>query len=211
VGQEVYVNMLAANAYANGDDCLDYAGKPARPEIDALLHGSSACYRLYPARAGWVFLAITCDSEWEKLCRTAGWTELGRDARFATVEARRKRRAELEQTLAGKFLERDADAWEALLAPAGVGCVRADAQTPGAFFVDSPQLRENGMSPQAKHARFGEYRRWGALVTVGGPAPAYRPGCLAGEQTDALLAELGYDSAEIARLRAGKIVTSETP
>ena len=31
IGQDVYVNMLAANMYANADDALDYAGQPAAP------------------------------------------------------------------------------------------------------------------------------------------------------------------------------------
>ncbi|HXZ86825.1 MAG TPA: CoA transferase, partial [Myxococcota bacterium] len=84
MGQAVYVNMLVANAYANGDDFLDYAGKPARPAIDAELHGPGAAYRLYRAREGWVFLGITSDAEWQRLCRTAGWSELARDARFAS-------------------------------------------------------------------------------------------------------------------------------
>jgi crotonobetainyl-CoA:carnitine CoA-transferase CaiB-like acyl-CoA transferase len=209
VGQEVYVNMLVANAYANGDDFLDYAGKAPRPALDADLYGAGACYRLYRAREGWVFLAITSDSEWQRLCREARWPELAGDARFASVEVRRKHGAELARELEARFAARDADAWEALLAPAKVACVRADAQYPGPFFTDSPQSLVNGMAPQSKHARFGEYRRWGPLVTVGGPRDSYRPGCLAGEQTDLLLAELGYGPAEIARLRAERVVTSE--
>jgi crotonobetainyl-CoA:carnitine CoA-transferase CaiB-like acyl-CoA transferase len=207
VGQPVFVNMLAANAYANGDDFLDYAGKPARPAIDAELYGPGAAYRLYRARQGWVFLAITCDAQWQRLCRIAGFGELA--ARYAESNERERLRDELARELEKRFAERDADAWEALLAPAGVGCVRADAQSPGAFFAHSEQLRANGFAPLAKHARFGEYRRWGPLVTVNGPAPSYGPGALGGEHTDALLAELGYSAADTARLRAARVVTSE--
>jgi crotonobetainyl-CoA:carnitine CoA-transferase CaiB-like acyl-CoA transferase len=200
IGQAVYVNMLAANAYANGDDFLDYAGKPARPAIDAELYGAGPCYRLYRAREGWVFLGITSAGEWQELCRLAGWPELA--GRFGQA-------GDLAAALESKIALRSADAWEALLAPARVGCVRADAQSPGAFFAQSEQLRANGFAPLAKHARFGEYRRWGPLVSVGGPAPGYGPGSLAGEHTDALLAELGYSSADTARLRAARVVTSE--
>jgi crotonobetainyl-CoA:carnitine CoA-transferase CaiB-like acyl-CoA transferase len=208
-GQAVFVNMLVANAYANGDDFLDYAGKPARPAVDAELRGKGACYRLYPAQQGQVFLAITSDAEWQRFCRAADQPELARDAHFASTAGRREHDADLAVNLEALFLARTADDWEARLVPAGVGCVRADAQVPGAFFASSPQLRENGMAPLVKHTRFGEYRRWGALVTVGGPAASYRPGVLAGEHTDSLLAELGYPPAEVARLRAARVVTSE--
>jgi crotonobetainyl-CoA:carnitine CoA-transferase CaiB-like acyl-CoA transferase len=208
-GQAVFVNMLVANAYANGDDFLDYAGKPARPTVDAELRGKGACYRLYPAAQGQVFLAITSAAEWTRFCGAAEQPELGRDARFASAQGRREHDADLAASLEAVFSARTADEWEARLAPAGVACVRADAQGSGAFYASSPQLRENGMAPLVKHTRFGEYRRWGALVTVGGPAPAYRPGVLAGEHTDSVLAELGYPPAEIARLRAANVVTSE--
>jgi crotonobetainyl-CoA:carnitine CoA-transferase CaiB-like acyl-CoA transferase len=89
--------------------------------------------------------------------------------------------------------------------------VRADGPLPGAFFARDPQALENGMAPLARHARFGELRRWGPLVTCDGGAPEYAPGVLAGEQSDALLAELGRSPDEIARLRAAGIVGSEDP
>ena len=52
-------------------------------------------------------------------------------------------------------------------------------------------------------------RRWGPLATVDGALPGYGPSPLAGEHTDALLEELGYDAAEIARLREDGVVASE--
>ena len=47
------------------------------------------------------------------------------------------------------------------------------------------------------------------MVTVGGPAPTYRAGALAGDHTDALLSELGRTPDEIARLRQERVVASE--
>jgi crotonobetainyl-CoA:carnitine CoA-transferase CaiB-like acyl-CoA transferase len=208
-GQAVYVNMLLANAYANGDDFLDYAGKPERPRIDAELFGAGPCYRLYRAREGWVFLAITSDAEWQRFCTLAG-AERALDPRFAQAVGRAEHAAELASALEAVFSTRDADGWEADAVRAGVACVRADAAGPGKFFATHPQLQHNGLAPRAKHARFGDYQRWGPLVTVNGPAPHYGPGALAGEHTDALLAELGHAPAEIARLRAARTVTSET-
>ena len=62
IGQSIYVNMLVANAHANGDDFLDYVGKPPRPALDDELLGTGACHRLYRAGEGWVFLTITSDA-----------------------------------------------------------------------------------------------------------------------------------------------------
>jgi crotonobetainyl-CoA:carnitine CoA-transferase CaiB-like acyl-CoA transferase len=209
VGQRVLVNMLAANAYANGDDFLSYRGKAPRPPVDAELHGLGACYRLYPAREGWVFLAAPSDAEWSALCAAAGRPELAADQRFTTAQARSRNEALLADALAALFRERHADAWEALLAPAGIGCVRADAAAPGRFFACDAHMLANGFSPPAVHRRLGELRRWGPLVTCNGGTERCGAGVLAGEDTDALLAEIGRSSAEITRLREAGIVGSE--
>ncbi|MCE2392647.1 MAG: CoA transferase, partial [Proteobacteria bacterium] len=100
VGQRVYVNMFTANAYANGDDFLDYPGKPPRPAVDAELMGLGAGYRLYPARDGWVFLALTRQAEWERFFRAAGAGALAADPRFADPDRRRRHDAELAERLA---------------------------------------------------------------------------------------------------------------
>jgi crotonobetainyl-CoA:carnitine CoA-transferase CaiB-like acyl-CoA transferase len=198
VGQAVYVNMLLANAYANADDALAYEGKPDRPLPDADLHGLGSCYRLYPTKDGWVFFAVTSDSEWQRFCRSVARADLMTDRLGVTVE-----------TLAAIFAERTADEWERCLTAAGVACVRADETTPGPFFSHHPQMLDNGFAPLTHHTRFGEHRRWGPIVTVNGGHDAYGPGVLAGEHTDRILGELGYDADAIARLRGANVVASE--
>jgi crotonobetainyl-CoA:carnitine CoA-transferase CaiB-like acyl-CoA transferase len=209
IGQAVYVNMLVANAWANGDDFLDYAGKPPRPALGAELTGPAAGYRLYRAQDGWIFLALTTDAEWSRFFAAIARPDLAGDPRFATASARAESDAALGAELARLFATRPADAWETSLGAARVGCVRADGPTPGPFFAHDPHVRENGFTPGCVHARFGPYRRWGPLVSVGGLAPAYGPGSLAGDHTDALLAELGYSAGDVERLRKSGIVGSE--
>ena len=63
VGQQIFVNMLTANAYANADDFIRYEGKQPRRQVDGELYGISALYRLYPTEQGWVFLAAPTDAD----------------------------------------------------------------------------------------------------------------------------------------------------
>ena len=209
IGQAVYVNMLAANMYANADDALAYAGKAPRPQCDEELLGCSAGYRLYRAAEGWVFLAVTSDAEWERCCAVIERPELAGDARFATAAARAANDAALAAELAGALARRPAPEWEARLLAAGVGGVQADATTPGPFFAHDPQMLANEFSPECTHPRFGVHRRWGPVVRVNGGLDAYGPGVLAGEHTDRLLTELGRRGPEIAALRAARVVASE--
>jgi len=209
VGQRVFVNMLVANGYANADDFLRYEGKTPRPEVDADLYGLSALYRLYEAQSGWVFLGILLDEEWSAFCQSVERRDLAADARFATRESRITHDDALVVELSTLFATRDADAWEALLVEAHVGCVRADAATPGQFWAEDTHVRANGLAPESEHPRLGALRRWGPLVTVDGGPDSYGPGVLAGQHTDQILREIGRSADEVVQLRETGVVWSE--
>jgi crotonobetainyl-CoA:carnitine CoA-transferase CaiB-like acyl-CoA transferase len=209
VGQAVYVNMLAANMYANADDALAYAGKPERVTIDDELHGPAALYRLYRAGEGWLFLAAGSDAEWTRVTEVLERPDLLADPRFGTVADRATHDAELAAELADSLGKRSAADWESRFTAAGVAGVCADASTPGPFFAHDDQVLANGFTPECTHVRFGPYRRWGPVVRVNGGPPTLGPGVLAGEQTDEILAGLGRTPEEIAALRAARVVGSE--
>jgi crotonobetainyl-CoA:carnitine CoA-transferase CaiB-like acyl-CoA transferase len=195
-GQRVDASMLVANAWANADDFLAYAGKPERPALDAALRGLAPGYRLYEAREGWLMLAVGSEAEWRRLAQALG------DAALAAPETRD------ERALEAHFRKRSADEWEAALVPQQVGCVRADGPAQGRFWASDAHVRENGFVAPTQHAAHGDMLRWGAIVHVNG-APEQRAAApLCGEHTDAVLAELGHGAAEIAALRAKGVVAS---
>ena len=202
IGQAVYVNMLAANLYANADDAVEYVGKPARPAPDDELMGLRAGYRLYRARDSWLFLAVDTDEEWRRCLQALDLEPLDLDRRQTEQDS------EFAKMLADVLSQQSADEWEQRLVPARVAGVRADASTPGPCFAHHEQVLANEMSPECTHTRFGPHRRWGPIVRVNGGAPL-GPGVLAGEQTDRVLAELGHSTDEIAALRATRVVGSE--
>lgn len=207
-GQQVFVDMLGANAYANADDFIQYAGKPPRPQPDADLYGLCATYRLYPAKEGWVFLALPTDREFRRFSEIAG-APLARDPRFDCAKSRREHDAELAEALGRMFATRAADEWERLLAPRGIGCVRADGSLPGQFWLDDPHVRENGYLAEVEHARYGRHLRWGPLTTLQGSPSAPGPGALGGDRTEAILREIGYSDRDVARLYADGVTWSE--
>jgi crotonobetainyl-CoA:carnitine CoA-transferase CaiB-like acyl-CoA transferase len=208
VGQQIFVNMLGANSYANSDDFLTYEGKRPRPTIDRDLYGHGALYRLYECAEGWVFLGVVTDGEWAALVAHAGSTEV-EDERFATPGGRKQHDTDLASALETLFQRKTADEWERELTPLGVGCVRADGPMPGEFWLEDPHVRENGFVVERHHARYGDYLRHGPLQLLHDTPGALGPAVLAGEHTDAILAELGYDEEAIATLRANGNVWSE--
>jgi crotonobetainyl-CoA:carnitine CoA-transferase CaiB-like acyl-CoA transferase len=211
-GQQVFVSMLAANGYANADDFLAYAGKPARPRIDSAVLGTGPLRRLYRAREGWVCLSLPDEAQWKAFCVAAGRDDLAPDERFADAPARERNSDALVQVLTALFATRDADDWEHLLAPNGIGCVRADGYVgAGAFFLNDPQVEANGWVKTTKHPVMGEYRRWGPLVTFERTPGRYGPGVLAGQHTDAILGELGYEGAAVGELYERGVIWADHP
>ena len=70
-------------------------------------------------------------------------------------------------------------------------------------------MHENGFAPEAFHHVMGQYQRWGPLVTFSATPGRYGPGVIAGEHTDAILAELGFDSPTIGSLREQGVVWAD--
>ncbi|MBM3140313.1 MAG: CoA transferase, partial [Chloroflexi bacterium] len=132
-------------------------------------------------------------------------------ARFATAGSRRAHDGALAQALGALFATRPAAEWERELIPAGVGCVEATTQNAGTFFAGDEHMRANGFAVEADHPLWGRYQRWGPMMTFSGTPGRYGPGVLAGQHTDALLAELGCTEAEIADLRRDGVVDSAAP
>jgi crotonobetainyl-CoA:carnitine CoA-transferase CaiB-like acyl-CoA transferase len=198
-GQRVYVDMLTANAHANADAFLAYEGMAPRPALDPELLGTGPLDRLYETADGWVLLTITTDAEWDRFRGLTGPSLAGLD----------RGAPRLDEALTVILRGRTAEDWEQRAAAAGVAMVRADRMSPGNVTSRDPHLVANGLAPEVEHARFGVVRRWGPLVTVGDSGRLVRPGVLAGQQTDAVLAELGFSEDRITELRAARVVASE--
>ena len=167
VGQTVHVNMLTANMYANADDALDYAGKPAAP---GARRGADRAARRLPPLPHRRRLAVPRRRQRRRVAPLLGGARrapsLADDARFATATARADHDDELTAVLADLLGKRPAAEWEQRLVAAGVAGVRADASTPGPFFAHHEQVLANDFAPECTHARFGPHRRWGPIVRV---------------------------------------------
>ena len=95
-------------------------------------------------------------------------------------------------------------AWLALFDEAGIpaGPVRFLEE-----LFDDPQVLANGLVVELEHALAGSIRMVGTPITISGTLTSARSASpVLGEHTDALLAELGYDEAAIADLRASGVV-----
>uniref|UniRef100_UPI0015F02C2F CaiB/BaiF CoA-transferase family protein n=1 Tax=Pseudonocardia pini TaxID=2758030 RepID=UPI0015F02C2F len=197
--------MIGSTTHAIVDHNIDYAGRPVSPTVDPGGHGLSALYRMYRAADGWVFLAAPAEREWPGLVAALEpYVDLA-DARFATAGDREAHDAELADVLAGVFAGRTKEEWESDLLAADVGCVGVTEHLPERT-LQSDLAYEAGYAVDTVHPVFAEHRRLSPSTGFSRSATQANGGCLAGDHTDTILADLGYGAARIADLRERQIV-----
>ena len=170
------------------------------------MHGLSPLYRLYPCAEGqWVFLAIPTADEQHRFRDTL--LDAGYDTPPAELLAAND--VQTATALTELFGLQTADAWQALLTPAHVACVRADAAQPSEFWLSDEQTAANDFIAPAEHPKWGAYRRHGPMVKFSGTTQTLRGPPLAGQHNGEVLRELGYDNAEIGELAAAGVLWQE--
>lgn len=151
----------------------------------------------------YVNLAVASAADWEVFCRKViEKPELLEDSRFATVEGRRKNRGELEEMIERLFLEKDHKHWLERLKNAELpyGIVRGIAQVLAHPQVAARKLIREAASP------VGEVPVIANALKMSASEARYDriPGL--GEDSEAILRELGYDAEDTAKLRAEKVI-----
>jgi crotonobetainyl-CoA:carnitine CoA-transferase CaiB-like acyl-CoA transferase len=188
-GQSMMTSMLSTMAHTLSEDMVEYDNRPPLPTPGVELYGLGARYRLYRASDGWVFLAAPSDKEWRACARALELSDTLDEAELAAV---------LEE----RFATRSAVEWERELAAHDVTCAAVVAgPIEEVVMLGGGMGKELGIVTETSNPVLGDYLRLLPLVRyerlggVAGPAP------LCGAQTDAVLAELGYDAEAIDRLR----------
>jgi crotonobetainyl-CoA:carnitine CoA-transferase CaiB-like acyl-CoA transferase len=194
---ELTATMIGTNALANLDRVIDYDDRPASPTVDTDGYGLGPLYRLYPAADGWVFLAAPSAAEAGQL-----FDALGPHSSTALGDLDD---AELVDALTAIFATRPAADWERDLTAADVGCVRVHEGCPQVLLQVDPALAAE-YAVAATSPVFDEHLRPGPSVLFSRSLTRAEGFCLCGEDTDALLAELGYTVAQINELRGSKTV-----
>jgi crotonobetainyl-CoA:carnitine CoA-transferase CaiB-like acyl-CoA transferase len=164
-------------------------------------HENSVPHNHYPTRDGkWIAIACTNDRMFQRLVRAMGRPELGDDPRYATVDARLQRRAEVDALVA---------AWTAALDQAEA-LARLDREevpagpiyTIAEIFQDA-HYRARQAILAVPDPELGVLRMPGVVPRLERtPGRVRHPGPRLGEHTEEVLCGLlGYSPQEVARLR----------
>ena len=182
---------------------LDMGSPPEEIRRNGNEHRQFIPVNAYPTADGFVYMAIGSDSQWSRFVAHPPFDALDQP-RFATNEGRRRDRADLHGAIAGITSGRSTAETARALARAGIPHSRI---TPIEEVMDLPFVAAGALRTVAPDGR--SIRLPPAAVDtvhlegIGGTLP-FPPAY--GEDTDAVLGELGIDDASIASLRRRGIV-----
>ena len=201
-GQQIFVDMFGANAYANFDDMIAYAGKPTRAGLGETLKGPHPLQSLYKTHSGWIYLGISTEAEWEIFCNLIDDQFLVQYPTGFPADA-----SALSKALTDCFTDKTADEWDDFFKGSKIGCVRADKFNLHEFFVnechdDSPWMTK------VQHTQYGDYYRHAPMVSFSRGQPQPLAGTRPGVDGESLLSELGYREDEVSKLFNEGIVWS---
>ena len=203
-GATVDVSMLEALGEWMGFPLYYTLGTGSPPRRSGARHASIAPYGPFAGADGeTVFLGLQNEREWVRFCEVAlERPELATDPRFDANAKRLEHRDALDVVIHEVFSDLTADAIVERLDRAGIANARMRSM---AQFAAHPQLAARGRWREAP-SPVGPVRMTIPPATLDGVEPRMDAVPDVGEQTDAILAELGYASETIDAWRTAGIV-----
>ncbi|QLD89124.1 CoA transferase [Natronomonas salina] len=193
-GQVAWMTYMASNYFATGDP----------PERMGSKHPTIAPYQAFPTTDGYVVVAVASENIWPRFCEAIDRADLLADERFERNSDRVNNRSALDAILEAELSEYTTE--ELLNRFDDHEVPASDVKDMDEVF-DNPQVQARGMHRTVSHPSAGEVEMVGSPMHFSQTPTSIRqyPPEL-GEQTAAILRELGYSDAEIERFRDNDVL-----
>jgi glutaryl-CoA transferase len=204
LGQRIDVSLFASTLAILVNQAQNAFVTGTAPTRRGNAHPNIVPYETFATADGEVAVAVGSERQWPRFCRAIGLGALAKDPRFATNGKRVDGRVALRSILAERFLTKASADWLARFAAAEVPASGIN-DVIAAFAT--PQAQALGMKVRVNHPAYGRTLQVGvpfALSVTPTTKPTAPP--LLGEQTDEILAELGYTTLQVAALRRDGVV-----
>jgi formyl-CoA transferase len=203
-GQFVDTSLFEAGLSLSAWEATEYWFTGQVPRGLGTAHRLNAPYQAFRASDGHFTVGAANDNLFPRLCALLGLDHLVRDQRFDNVAHRLQNRAVLQTLIEAVTVRQPRAHWLAKCEEAGVpaGPIYSVPEA-----LDDPHARARGMVQELTHPQAGRVKGLGNPVKMSATPPVMATAApTLGQDTDAILRELGLGDPEIARLRADRVV-----
>ena len=198
-GQRVDTSLFEAGLALSAWEATEYWFTGQVPRGLGTAHRLNAPYQAFRASDGYFTVGAATQNLFPRFCRLLGLDHLVSDARFANVALRLQHRADLEALIEAVTVRESRAHWLARCEAAGVPAGPINS-VPEA--LADPHVRARGMVQELAHPQAGRVPALGNPVKMSLTPPALTHAApTLGQDTDAILRELGYGDREVAALR----------
>ena len=199
-GQFVHTSLAQTGSTMSSPYLIDHDGYE-RDEVEGLdARRLNALDGLHQAADGWLAIA---DAGWQALVGIDAFARLSARAEFATPELRASNDALLADEISAVFAQKPVAYWLDELRAVGIHAVR-NASLADILADDYPRDRALIVDEAAPH--LGKVTHAGVAPRLSKTQPTLGATPAFGEETEAVLLELGYQVAELDALRANRII-----
>jgi formyl-CoA transferase len=202
-GQWVSTSLIEAQIYMLDFQAARYLIKGEVAGQEGNSHPTATGTGMFKTADGYINVAASGDSLWERFCKAADAPDLLSE--YGTAAARSANRPALNARIAEIMREHTNDHWVDVMNKAGVPC--GPINTIDKVFAD-PQVQHLGIATPIDHPKYGAQKVVGQPIHLSRyPQPEkLRHTPEPGEHTDEILKGLGYDEAAIASLKGSGAV-----
>lgn len=203
-GQSVDISLFDCSVSALANVASNYLISGEIPKLLGNQHPNIVPYQTFPTSDKRMVIAVGNDRQFKKLMNLLERPELAEDERFSTNPSRLKNREELEEIIATKTKERSSQAWLQLLNENGIPCGPINNLKE---VFEEEQIVARKMLQTVIHPSIGEVPLVGSPLNFSRtPIEITQHPPLAGEHSEEILAELGFEQEEIVDLRNQNII-----
>jgi crotonobetainyl-CoA:carnitine CoA-transferase CaiB-like acyl-CoA transferase len=207
-GGGAYIDVALADSVAAWSlwEVADYVATGVQPGPLGTAHRLAAPYEAFTCSDGNALVIGAVDRSWEALCQVLG-IDLSGDERFAAEYERFVHRASLAEILQEHFGTADREHWMVALRDAGVPCGPVNGV---GDIVSDEQFLARGLFVHDEE-RHGQPTIVNTPIVSDGAPRARGAAPELGRDTEAILADLGYDAQRISALvEAGVVAVAPT-
>ncbi|HEY6981622.1 CoA transferase [Reyranella sp.] len=204
-GQWVHTSLIEAQIFMLDFQAARWLLKGEVAEQAGNDHPTSIPTGVFPTRDGYINIAAAGDNMWKRFARALGATELIDHPEHATPTLRSRHRKALNERIGAVTRTNTSAHWIEALNAAGVPC--GPINTIDKTFAE-PQVQHLGIARPVRHPKLGAIKVVGQPINLSDfPQPKeLRPTPDLGQDTDDVLASLGYDKPAIDGLRAARVI-----